>query len=129
MNTNIWLQFLKTDRLINIKVFCIGILLLSICSLSHAIQHQQRQIDTLKGLIKLPSPAPFKAYKLTGIESDGKSFFAIIDNEIVWINDKVGDYIIKDIKLNHVTLLNIKTNKKMEIPLYKEEVVLELSRK
>ncbi len=135
MTTNIWLQFFKTDRLLNIKIIFLGIILLSICSLGYVTHQQRKQICSLKqflmaktSYVKSVAHQP-KACKLTGIGNDEKKAFAIIDNEIFWVNDKFGDYIIQNIQLNRVILLNIKTNEKIEIPLYKEENFIELSKK
>jgi hypothetical protein len=68
------------------------------------------------------------SYQLTGIGKDKDKIFAIINDDIYCVNDQLGDFVVKDIGANIVTLQNTKTQEMGRLTLYTpEEAVIYLS--
>jgi hypothetical protein len=139
------LDFVQTDKKIRSWGIVLGVLI-TVMGIEKAwIANQNKQLTVLREkketiaryisntsqgnrLNKDLTAQGLGAYHLTGIGRDQDKIYAIINDDIYSVNDKLGEYVIREIGTNGVTLQNMQTQEFGRLTLYTpEEAAIYLS--
>lgn len=150
MKDHKFIQFLKSDRKVCVKIGILALGILIVCVEARTANTQTQQVAQLRGemeqistdlanaiaahpvpqsLEKFTKAISIQKYELTGISVYQGTPQAIINDAIYKVGDKIDDYRVAEIQDNTVVLKNDISSELRQLFLYSDPVLIYLSKR